>query len=280
MTALFTSIPIDEVLLVTRKRLEADTLISQRTKLNVDQICDLLEFVLNTTYFVFNGVRYKQKRGSPMGSPVSPIVANLFMEDFEERAPSTFPTPPRKYGRYVDDTFSVLLTRIIQAFHDHINSISRSIKWTREEEKDGKLPILDVLITRKPDGSVSTSVYRKPTHTDLYLHYDSHHPQQCKLGIIKTLVRRAKSVCSDQETILKEIDHIKCVMSHCGYTKWAWKMANRNPPSEKPTEEEETKGFVTLPYVQGVSETIKRIFTEQKLKVAFKPVTTLRQQLV
>ena len=186
---------------------------------------------------------------------------------------STCPHPPRMYFRYVDDTFNVLKERYIQEFHDHINSLNDSIRWTREEEKDGQLPIMDVLITRKPDGCISTSVYRKPTHTDLYIHYNSQHPRQCKLGIIRTLVRRAKTICSEDTLVQKEIDHVKMAMTHCGYTKWAWKMANR--PSREKVQVEESVGMVTIPYVQGVSETLKRIFSRQNLRVAFKPVATI-----
>ena len=49
-------------------------------------IVELLEFVLNTTYFSFEGQIYQQMFGTAMGSPVSPIVANLCMEDLEQRA--------------------------------------------------------------------------------------------------------------------------------------------------------------------------------------------------
>ena len=68
-------------------------------------------------------------------------------------------------------------------------------------------------------------------------------------------------------------------MSECGYTKWAWKMANRHNPVRDRSQEEESKGLVVLPYVHGVSEPLKRIFSKHNMKVVFKPVSTLRQQL-
>ena len=50
------------------------------------QIADLLNFVLRYTYFQYNGSIYEQKDGAAMGSPVSAVIANLYMEEFEERA--------------------------------------------------------------------------------------------------------------------------------------------------------------------------------------------------
>ena len=93
VSALFTSIPVDDAVRVVRRRLEADTSLNSRTPLSVDQIMELLQFCLSTTYFVYKGVYYQQTHGTAMGSPVSPIVANLYMEDFEQRALATAPHP-------------------------------------------------------------------------------------------------------------------------------------------------------------------------------------------
>ena len=77
-----------------------------------------------------------------------------------------------------------------------------------EIEENNKLPFLDVLISRKEDGSVSHQVYRKKTHTDRYLHVDSPHFPPQKIGVINTLVTRALRI-SDKEHIKEEIDHLE-----------------------------------------------------------------------
>ena len=85
VVALFTSIPIPSALEVMKK-LEEDTELQKRTILPVDNILELLAFCLNNTYFVFQGTYYEQKKGAAMGSPISPIIANIFMEAFEQKA--------------------------------------------------------------------------------------------------------------------------------------------------------------------------------------------------
>ncbi|XP_076455782.1 uncharacterized protein LOC143290313 [Babylonia areolata] len=83
---LFTSVPVKGSIDIIRRRLQDDNSLQQRTNLSVEHICDLLSCYLNTTYFTFEGQFCQQTEGAAMGSPVSPIVANLFMEDFQEKA--------------------------------------------------------------------------------------------------------------------------------------------------------------------------------------------------
>ena len=84
--SLFTSIPIDPAITIIRKHLEQDKDLCQRTNMTVNHICCLLEFCLKNTYFQYKGRYYEQTEGAAMGSPISPIVANLFMEDLEVQA--------------------------------------------------------------------------------------------------------------------------------------------------------------------------------------------------
>ena len=75
------------------------------------------------------------------------------------------------------------------SFHSHLNIINNNIQFTVEKESDGQLPFLDILLTREEGGSItytcSTSVYRKTTHTDHYLNFESHYSAAHKGTVVK-----------------------------------------------------------------------------------------------
>ena len=122
--SLFTSIPIQPSLNIIKKLLEEDTTLHQRTTMAVKHIQWLLEFGLTNTYFSFQRRLYEQKEGAAMGSPISPIVANNFMEDFENRALAYSPCTPEIWKRFVDDAFTVIKKNQKQTFLNHLNSIN------------------------------------------------------------------------------------------------------------------------------------------------------------
>jgi hypothetical protein len=113
-----------------------------------------------------------------MGSPLSPVLCNIFMEELEEKAISTFETKPKIWKRYVDDIFFIWPGNYhsIEEFHTHLNLQDENIKFTLELELDGCVPFLDVEVSRLT-GEISIKVYRKPTNSYLYLQYDSAHPK-------------------------------------------------------------------------------------------------------
>ena len=147
--------------------------LADRTTVTPAQIADLLTFVLRSTYFQYNGSIYEQREGVAMWSPVSAVVANLYMESFEEQAITTSCYKPRIWKRYEDDTFTILDRGSFDSFLQHLNNQQPSIRFTMETENNNKLAFLDTAVSREPDGRLTTSVYRKPTHTDQYLAYDS-----------------------------------------------------------------------------------------------------------
>ena len=98
VSALFTSVPIDPALKVIKDLLDKDNTLKERTVMEVGDIILLLEFCLKNTYFSFQGQFYEQVEGAAMGSPVSPIVANLYMEYLEQKALSTAPHPTPSSG--------------------------------------------------------------------------------------------------------------------------------------------------------------------------------------
>ena len=125
------------------------------------------------------GEIYQQREGFAIGSLVSPLASNIFMEWFETRALKTHNIRDFFLTWYVDDTFVVIQEQHIDEFTKHTNNVSTSIKFTIERENN-TLAMLDTLIHRRDDDYLKITIYLKPTHTDQYLLMDSHHPLQQK----------------------------------------------------------------------------------------------------
>ena len=111
-------------------RLINDPGLADRTNLTPAQIADLLNFVLRSTYFQYNGSIYEQKDGAAMGSPVSAVIANIFLEDFEEHAIASAIYKPKIWKRYVDDTFTILDRDQVDGFLQHLNNQQTTIRFT------------------------------------------------------------------------------------------------------------------------------------------------------
>ena len=102
-----------------------------------------------------------------MGSPLFPVIANLYLGSLEETAIQSASFKPKLWVRYVDDTFVIWPhgPERLQSFHQHLNKQHPKFQFTVEEEKNDKLPFLDVLVM-KEGGRLLTSMYCKPTHME------------------------------------------------------------------------------------------------------------------
>ena len=157
-----------------------------------------------------------------MGSPISPIVANPFMEDFKVKAINTAQCPPKMWKRNVDNTCVILDSARKEEFLEHINSLHPHNQFILEDAKpDGSIPFLDTIVMPQPNGSLKTTVYRKPTYTDMYLYWDSYHHLSAKFSVINTLRHRAKTVCSNSQLLEEEEVHLNNILrrlsTQCGH---------------------------------------------------------------
>ena len=101
-----------------------------------------------------------------MGSPHSPVLANLSMEEFEEKPITKAPYTQRFCGRYIADTGVVIKNEYEDELFQHIKQQHNSMKFTIEQEEDNNsLLMLDIQMIRE-NNSITTDIYRKGTHTD------------------------------------------------------------------------------------------------------------------
>ena len=194
-TAVFSgSIPVKESIEVCEERLKQDSTLADRTSMDVETIISLLRFCLTSTSFQYGGKHFKQVDGVAMGSPVSSVIADIFMENLEMKAFQGYGTVPRVWKRFVDDVLAVVRKAEVERFLDHLNSTHPNILFTMELEQNRSLPFMDVRFTRLPSGALEREVYCKPTHTNRYIHADSYQPMNVKSATIRCLVDRAFNV--------------------------------------------------------------------------------------
>ena len=152
---------------------------------------------------------------------MSPPLTCLFMVDLEGEALGSFKgVKPTKWRRYVDDVISVVTRNMVDDLLAHLNSRHKNIQFTVEVEEDRRLPVLDIVLHRLPDGRMNTTVFRKPTHTERYLLFSSHNPSSMKVAVVKYLTQRLQYITEgDSLEKKKELAHIMDDLSENGYPR-------------------------------------------------------------
>ena len=201
--------------------------------------------------FSFNGTLYKQVDSVAMGSPLGPVLANIFVGHCESKLnPEELPL---LYKRFVDDTFSIFTSeQESDQFLETLKGMHTALGFTREKEKDNTLPFLDVSVTRTDTG-LSRSMYRKPTFTGLYTRWDSFCDTRQKINLVKSLTSRAVKICTPDK-INEELSKLSKIFEENSYplriikntiTKTVNKI-KQAPTSNQPVADTTKPKFITL----------------------------------
>jgi hypothetical protein len=220
--SLFTNVPVEEVLVAIKNQLQEETLV-ERPGLHVGAIMEMLEICLRISNFQFGDKYFQQKEGMAMGSSLSPVVSNIYMEFFETLSLHGWDMKPSLWLRCVDDTFIIWKhgVKYLQSLLDYLSSLRKSIKFSMEVESNGSLLFLNVFVTKKGD-ILHSAVYRKPTHTGRYLHFDSNHPVHVKRGVVESLVNRANVLCQNEQDLKAEMYTVrKGLLSNASLSLWS-----------------------------------------------------------
>lgn len=151
---------------------------------------------------------------------------------------------------------------------------------------DNHIPFLDADIHLETNGTLKLTIYRKPTHTNQYLSFNSHHHISHKLSVVRTLIDRAETVVTNHQDKQQEITAITEALTNCGYPKWTIRSVRRSieekkqKPKSATKKEEKNKGHVMLPYIHGLSERLRRVLKQHKIGSTFKPFNKVSQTIV
>ena len=271
--SLFTNIPLLETVDYL-----CDFIQNQNINVGIP-VMQLKELILRCTMnvqFQFNNKYYRQIDGVAMGSPLGPLLADVFMAKLENGPLKSTINNLQIYKRYVDDIFVICDTNAnIQDILYTFNSCHPSAQFTCEMERNNELPFLDILIRRNNDGSIQRKVYRKPTWTGQYLHYLSSVPLKYKRNLIQCLANRAMRICTP-DTISDELEYIEEILLTNGYPKQFIK-ANMKTKNVRPLNYNVPKKLVylNLPFRDDVSHDIVQRQLDRQIEKSF-PAARLR----
>ena len=295
VVGMFPNIPVKKPLDVVKEELQNDETLTGRTDWKVEDISKLLEISVETYFKTIDGKIYFQRDGLPIGKSISKPMAGIYMHWFEKEyvfnEDSRFKGNIVFWKRQMDDVFFVWRGKKedLELFVWMLNGKENRVQFTLEIEKDNFLPFLDVGIT-KSKGKLITTVYRKPTHTQQYIHWNSNHPKNMLLGVLKGLIHRAHVLCDRKEDLLEELELLKNVFISNGYPEklvlktmkesWAKEtlkavLVGIEQEVEVITREKAFFEVLHAPYVKGFTEGLQRSLRKLNIGVVPKKGETL-----
>jgi len=264
VVSLFTNVPIHSVIDIIKENWSH---IEAHTNLPYKEFMFSIKFVLESTYFHFNNRVYKQTYGAPMGSPLSPIVADLILQRLESTILSDLTYKPTFYYRYVDDIVLSLPHPQLNSLLDKFNSFHHRLKFTIEMEPEGdKLNFLDITII-KQNNTLIFDWFRKPTFSGRFLNFNSHHPFTHKRGTMYSLIDRVLRL-SHPKFHKNNFDYIIKILLDNGYPLHLIFSSIRRrlqsiPYTQNTTSKEKDEKppqFFTIPYVSIISSKFIQFF--------------------
>ena len=281
--SLFTNIPLNECIDLAVRYIKED---NTDIKLSATELKTLLRFATSQTHFLFKGSFYDQVDGVSMGSPLAPVLANLFMGHNEKDWIENYKgSKILFYRRYVDDTFCVFeREEDAVSFYNYINSQHPNIRFTMEKEVDNKLAFLDVLVNNNPP-NLQTSVFRKKTFTGLLTNYFSFTSFSYKMGLVRTLVDRVYKINNSWLGFHKDIKHLTLILRKNLFpVDIVEKVINRyvsratsRPSASAQVQQAVSTYYFKLPYVgsftretqKRLRKLVQRYCTNIEIKLAF-----------
>lgn len=268
--------------------------VSLYTKILINEAIDVINHItnphmtklvgicLNSTFFIFQGEFYEQTCGVTMGFPLFLVVANLFMEEFETKALSSARFCPKLQKRCVDDTCVIWPygSEKLNLFILHLNSQYDSMEFTMGVEVDGNLRLIDVLLSRMDDGSLSHQVIHKRTHIEQYLHSSSHHFLAQISIVLNTLATQTLRILDDEQLEDEKTNLLIFFLKndyreHQGLR--AFERASKGPRIKNIIDDWTTNG--QLSFIHGTTDKIAHIVKKNKVYANFNSLHIIRSSL-
>jgi hypothetical protein len=210
---MYPSIPIDKAIELASNLLLQD----ENCMLSKAELKQLFELCTKCSSFRFGEFYFKQNNGVSMGSPLAPILAEIYMRSIEEKifnAEKLF-----FYYRYVDDCFVIIKESVnLESFLASLNTIDQHIKFSLEDERNCRLNFLDVIVDRNRN-NFETSWYTKPERPQKFTSYKTFSSKRYKMNLITCMVNKIYSICSNRLNLEKSLDKLKVFLLNSDFPK-------------------------------------------------------------
>lgn len=215
---LFTNVSVSKAVAIVLERIGQSEAFCNSALTKTD-LKELLLLCLKNSYFTFNGKYYRQKRGLPMGNVLSPLLSDLFMQEYINNKLSE---QKGKLWRYVDDL--PLITKMsktqLDSFITNLNSMNETIKFTHEYEDNQQLNYLDTTLTRNTiEKRINVRWFRKETASDRLLNYRSCHQPSIKRNMMKNMAQRIISTTKNSQEQQEDLNKLKDMLEKSNYPK-------------------------------------------------------------
>ena len=208
VTSLFTNISLQETIDIA-----INLIVNHNPNLSITrkELKKLFLFAASETHFIFNSKFYNQIDGVVMGSPLAPVLANIFMGFHEFKWILNYNlNKPKFYLRYVDD--------ILAAFNNEQDSLKflslsnnrhPNIKFTIEKQISHSIAFLDVFISGISNQNLTIQTYHKSTYTGLLLNVKTFTLISYKITLIKCLINRPFKIYNNWNSFPNDIENTK-----------------------------------------------------------------------
>ena len=265
--SLFTTIPTKLVIDIINEKWN---LISVNCNLDKNHFVEGIKLIFENVYFSFQNVIYLQIFGTPMGSPLSPIIAQICLDYLFNK---TIPKLPYKVPfiyKYVDDIITSIPENEKENILKFFNEFNEYIQFTIEVEVNKSIAFLDTIITRNDTNRVIINWYTKPTYSGRYINFNSDHSYQHKVNTILAIKNRVVKI-SDETFLEENLNKIKDTFKKNSYpTSIINKICNLNNET-RINNVNENIIYKKLTYIPNLSNSIKKILLEYStdLNIAF-----------
>lgn len=273
---MYANIPKAEAIISLKKMLNKSENFSDS---EVEDIVKIVGEIIEQNYFTWKGRTYHDSKGLPMGGPLSALLAEIYIQEFETSEILNLKNRYFKnidfYCRYVDDIFMVFKGTKRQAalMVDFLNKVHKTITFKLESEKNNVINFLDIKLIKSEKG-LEFGIFRKPTQTDLVIPKESNHPISYKLSAFRSMVHRLLTYKLSPSEFNKEKNIIKEIAFNNGYevtmiTNMIRKV-KMNLLNKENSNKINNEKFVPFGYTNKNSELIGNIFKKSSFYPGYK----------